>query len=218
VARPAEATASHAAHDLDVLGPLPPDAADELVARAAAQVAACPACSEIDADLRSLVVALRALGTSEPVRPAPRDFRLSVATAGRIRPRGPLGWLVRQFGSRGVAAARGVATGLVAIGLVGVLVSGWAPAGSLGGAAGGTEESGTVKDAATAAPAMAPAATMAATSATSSQVPGVAPAPAGRASAEVIDDRRLLLTVSVLALLVGVGLLLAAGWSLRRGR
>ena len=108
-----------------------PDHDDELVARLAvgdlvagsrddlrarAQVADCPACAELLADLRAIAVATAEL-------PAPRrtrDFRLTEADAARLRPAGWRG-LVARFGSPSFGFTRPLAAGLATLGIAGLL-------------------------------------------------------------------------------------------------
>jgi anti-sigma factor RsiW len=95
-------------------------AADDLseseAAEARALVASCPACAELHADLRSIMAATASL-------PAPRrarDFRLTDADAARLR---RTGWqrLVGRFGDPRLAFTRPLATGLVALGIAGLV-------------------------------------------------------------------------------------------------
>lgn len=136
-----------------------PDHDETLIARLAAAdltepeaaaarelVAACPACAELHADLRSIMAATASL-------PAPRrtrDFRLTDADATRLRRRG---WrrLLGGFGEPRLAFTKPLATGLVTLGIAGLV---FALAPSFLATAGLSMTSAT---AATAAPAFAPA-------------------------------------------------------------
>jgi len=109
-------------------------------------VAACPACAELHADLRSIMAATASL-------PAPRrtrDFRLTDADATRLRGRG---WrrLLGGFGEPRLAFTKPLATGLLTLGIAGLV---FALAPSFLATAGLSMTSAT---AATAAPAFAPA-------------------------------------------------------------
>lgn len=76
----------HAAHELEaVVAFADGELAGAELEAVAAQVDACRDCAELVADLRSLVLADRALAT--PVRP--RDFRLTAADAERLERLGP---------------------------------------------------------------------------------------------------------------------------------
>jgi hypothetical protein len=109
-------------------------AANDLAPReleaARAQVADCPACAELLADLRSIASATAQL-------PAPRrtrDFRLTEADSARLRPAGWRGLLAR-LGSPGFAFAKPLAGGLAALGVAGLILASL-PSG-LGGSAAG---------------------------------------------------------------------------------
>ena len=87
-------------------------------ASAARRVADCPACAELHADLRSIMAATATL-------PAPRrtrDFRLTEADAARLQ---RTGWrrLLGRFGDPRLAFTRPLATGLVTLGIAGLLLS-----------------------------------------------------------------------------------------------
>ncbi|MGH2463848.1 MAG: hypothetical protein ACRDGI_00155, partial [Candidatus Limnocylindrales bacterium] len=99
-------------HDETLIARLAAGDLDESEAgRARALVASCPACAEIESDLRSIIAATAAL-------PAPRrsrDFRLTEADAIRLR---GTAWrrFVGRFGGPRLAFTRPLATGLVALG------------------------------------------------------------------------------------------------------
>ena len=100
--------ARHAAGDLD---------ASE-IADARAQIAGCQACATLDADVRSIIAASAGL-------PAPRrtrDFQLTTADAARLRRRG---WrrILGRFGDPRLALTRPLATGLVTLGIAGLVVA-----------------------------------------------------------------------------------------------
>ncbi len=112
---------------------LPDNDRDGRLARS--QLADCPACAELLADLRAIVAATAAL-------PAPRrtrDFRLTEADAARLRPAGWRGLLAR-IGSPSFAFTRPLATGLATLGLAGLILASL-PAG-LGGSAASAPEAG----------------------------------------------------------------------------
>jgi len=94
------------------------DLDDRETAEANALVTACPACAQLQADLRAIMVATAAL-------PAPRrtrDFRLTDADAARLR---RTGWrrLVGRFGDPRLAFTRPLATGLVTLGIAGLVLA-----------------------------------------------------------------------------------------------
>ena len=111
-------------------------AADDLAPReleaARAQVADCPACAELLADLRSIASATAQLPAPRPTR----DFRLTEADAARLRPAGWRGLLAR-LGSPGFAFAKPLAGGLAALGIVGLILASF-PAGFGAGSASGS--------------------------------------------------------------------------------
>ena len=86
--------------------------------RATTQVAECPACAELLADLRTIATAVAAL--PEPRRT--RDFRVTEADAARLRPTGWRGALAR-LGSPSFAFTRPLAAGLATLGIAGLLIS-----------------------------------------------------------------------------------------------
>ncbi|MFP5344009.1 MAG: hypothetical protein ACLGIJ_13985 [Candidatus Limnocylindria bacterium] len=99
---------------------------DPLLAAAAAErggslpttLAACGDCRSLATDLRALALALPA--SAIPARP--RDLRLTVAAAARLRPRG---WrrVVALVGSARDGVTRPLAVGLTTLGIVGLLMS-----------------------------------------------------------------------------------------------
>ncbi|HSS36548.1 MAG TPA: hypothetical protein VLR93_09745 [Patescibacteria group bacterium] len=86
--------------------------------RATTQVAECPACAELLADLRTIATAVAAL--PEPRRT--RDFRVTEADAARLRPTGWRGALAR-LGSPSFAFTRPLAAGLATLGIAGLLIT-----------------------------------------------------------------------------------------------
>lgn len=122
------------------------DLTDREAADARSLVASCPACAELHADLRSIMAATASL-------PAPRrtrDFRLTEADAARLQ---RTGWrrLLGRFGEPRLAFTKPLATGLVTLGIAGLV---FAVAPSFLATAGLSPTSAT---AATAGPAFAPA-------------------------------------------------------------
>jgi hypothetical protein len=128
----------HLVHDLELVAR---SASGDLVASEAIAardlLAACPSCSALAADLRSIAAATRALpdaaARSAYLRPV-RDFRLSEADAARLRPRGLFG-LRRRLAAFGAGLdtglgfrTRGLGGALATLGLVGLLVSAGVPA------------------------------------------------------------------------------------------
>jgi hypothetical protein len=89
-------------------------------ARALAE--SCPACAQLETDLRSIMAATAGL----PAPSRTRDFRLTDADAARLR---RTGWrrLLGRFGDPRLAFTRPLATGLVALGIAGLVFAG-APA------------------------------------------------------------------------------------------
>ncbi len=79
-------------------------------------VASCPACAELETDLRSIMAATATLPTPRRTR----DFRLTDADAARLR---RTGWrrLVGRFGDPRLAFTRPLATGLVTLGIAGLV-------------------------------------------------------------------------------------------------
>jgi len=108
--------AAHAAGDLS--GPE--------AAAATAQIADCPDCATLDADLRALAASVRTLKAASH---APRDYRLTAEQAARLR--GGSWW---RRAVRDLASPRGLgrpfATAFTTLGLVGLLL-GSLPAGAL---------------------------------------------------------------------------------------
>lgn len=97
-------------------------AADDLTGQEAVEahqlVASCPACAQLHADLRSIMAATAGL-------PAPRrsrDFQLTEADAARLRGTG-LRRLLGRFGDPRLAFTRPLATGLVTLGIAGLVLA-----------------------------------------------------------------------------------------------
>jgi hypothetical protein len=131
------AARDHATHDRLLVAGLADRRDDALapsdLARARAQVASCPDCGLLLADLLS--VAAASPSAAMPARP--RDFTLTPADADRLRPRG-LRRLVGLIGTSRDAFSRPLAIGLTTIGLAGLLVGivpGALPSLGMGGAA-----------------------------------------------------------------------------------
>jgi hypothetical protein len=99
------------------------------------ELAACPACTALHADLVALAAAL----PSSAIPTRPRDFTLTPADAARLRPRG---WrrLLGAIGSSRDAVTRPLAIGLTTLGLAGLLVA-TVPGALPGGAATGALDS-----------------------------------------------------------------------------
>jgi hypothetical protein len=109
-----------------------PDHDETLIARLAAAdlsggelaeaqelVATCPACAELHADVRSIMAATAVL----PAPQRTRDFQLTEADAARLR---ATGWrrLLGRFGDPRLAFTRPLATGLVTLGIAGLVLAG----------------------------------------------------------------------------------------------
>jgi hypothetical protein len=161
----------HATHD-----PLRVAEAADRAGRLPADLAACPDCVALHADLVALASALPASGV--PARP--RDYRLTPADAARLRPGGWRRWLGTIGSSRDVIT-RPLAIGFTTLGLAGLLVA--TVPGALPGGAGtalAPEGGAPPTELAAGAPSMAPEAPAA--EATS------VPMPASQGPAEETDD------------------------------
>lgn len=118
-ARTAPPSADHGRHDRFLVASLlDEDLAAEVRARAEAQVATCPACAELLADLRAIAAATASL----PVPPRRRDFRLSPEDARRLRPRG-IRRFVAALGAPRLAVLRPLGTAMATLGLAGLLLT-----------------------------------------------------------------------------------------------
>ena len=102
------------------------DLSGQEAAAATTQIAGCPDCATLDADLRALAASVRTLPAAAH---APRDYRLTAEQAARLR--GGSWW---RRAARALSAPRGVgrpfATAFTTLGLVGLLL-GSLPAGAL---------------------------------------------------------------------------------------
>ncbi len=115
-----EAGARHAAHDRELVAAYADGSIDPKESPIAdALVASCADCAALDADLRALAGATRAMSTP----PRPRDFTLTPDDAARLR---PAGWrrFIAGIGTSRDALSRPLAIGLTTLGLVGVLIAG----------------------------------------------------------------------------------------------
>lgn len=118
--------ARHALHDEELIAAFATDGEDaDEVTRARTLIERCQACAGLHADLVAIGGALRAVASAETVaarRRAPRDFRLSVETANRVRP----GFAVLRLRDRIRAAlssfGRPVGMSLASLGIVGLLL------------------------------------------------------------------------------------------------
>ncbi len=110
---------TRADHDETLIARL---AADDVSTSEAAEahklVASCPACAELHADLRSIMAATTGLPTPKRTR----DFQLTAADAARLR---GTGWrrLLGRFGEPRLAFTRPLATGLVTLGIAGLVLA-----------------------------------------------------------------------------------------------
>jgi hypothetical protein len=127
------AIARHALHDEELVTAFAAgdveDAADE--ARARTFIERCATCRDLHRDLIGIRAAIRVSGTAEQraaTMTAPRDFRLSVEDAARLRPGMPIERLATKLGFRarldlGIATfGRPVGAAMATFGLVGLLV------------------------------------------------------------------------------------------------
>jgi len=111
----------HSTHDLVLLAAVAdrdPDPATQ--ATVEAMIASCADCAAIAEDLRALALALADLPTSLP---APRDMRLTVGDATRLRGGGLWRAILRPFGTSGMPALRPLAGVLTTLGIAGILLS-----------------------------------------------------------------------------------------------
>ncbi len=113
----------HGGHDLDLIAAASAgDLSEAEMARADALTRSCAECASIVADLRLVAEATRSLGSAfnGTAAPAPRDYRITESEAARLSRGGIVG--------SGFTLARQVwfhrlGTGLVALGLIALLVS-----------------------------------------------------------------------------------------------
>jgi hypothetical protein len=105
--------ADHAAHD-----PLLVAAAADRGGRLPADLAACPACTSLHAEL----VAIAAAVPTSALPARPRDYTLTPADAARLRPGGWRRWLA-AIGSARDVVTRPLAIGFTTLGLAGLLVA-----------------------------------------------------------------------------------------------
>lgn len=218
---------AHDRHDLELVARLA--AGDRGPGEAVAArdlLAACDACASLAADLRAIATATREVG-SAAVRAAsvasagsavaPRDFRLTVADAARLRRRGFLGRAGRSAWPAGLA--RGIGGALAILGLVGLVVSAGLPAFSGGAASAPTREeraSGGAADSASPVPAMWPPATDLHALAASSE-PSRTNDASGDGTSPVLTPWRVATIVSLVVLVTGLALLLIGRARYRTG-
>jgi hypothetical protein len=118
--------ARHALHDEELIAAFATDGdAVEGAERARSFVERCVACRDLHADLVAIGGSLRAVENAEAVaanQRAPRDFRLSIETANRLRP----GSVVLKLRDRLAAAigsfSRPVGVSMASLGVVGLLL------------------------------------------------------------------------------------------------
>lgn len=118
--------ARHALHDEELIAAFATDGdAVEDASRATSLIQRCVACRDLHADLVAIGGMLRAVEKAETVaatQPAPRDFRLSIETANRLRP----GSVVLRLRDRLAAAiasfSRPVGLSMASLGVVGLLL------------------------------------------------------------------------------------------------
>jgi hypothetical protein len=109
----------HAGHDLLLVASVVdrnPTAADRLAAER--QIAGCPSCAELAADLRAIALATAALPAVERTR----DFTLRPEDAARLQPGG---WrrIAAAFGAARLEVLRPLGAGLATLGLAGLLLA-----------------------------------------------------------------------------------------------
>jgi hypothetical protein len=105
------ASVEHDRHDLELIARVAAGDGSPADALAAETVRAdCGECRQLDADLRSIATATRALANDTAAVRAPRDFRLTPKDAARLHGRRLAGLFPARLGG-----------GLVALGLVGIL-------------------------------------------------------------------------------------------------
>jgi len=214
----------HAGHDLERIARVAAGDGSVTDDRAAAELRAeCAECARLDADLRAIATGLRELGGSSSVAPAPRDFRLTAADAARLRPAGLRGLLQGLWiGGVGVAARSRIGSGLVAIGIIGVLIGSGLPGGSTAGGpafgaigAASGPETNDVKTAASAPAVFAPLQSRLDQAAPPTDQTRGAAVDAGGSPAVAWGPA--LLALSIATILAGFGLLLAALGGRRAG-
>jgi hypothetical protein len=128
--------ARHALHDEELVVAFATDGDDaEDAARARTLVERCQACRDLHADVVAIGGALRSVPDAQAAaasRRAPRDFRLSVATANELRP-GSVVLRLRDRIREAIASfGRPVGMSLASLGVVGLLLGTLTLAGSAG--------------------------------------------------------------------------------------
>jgi hypothetical protein len=147
------AVARHALHDEELVAAFAADDVDDPadVERARSFVDRCAMCRELHDDLRQIRSATQGSGSAAQraaTMTAPRDFRLTLEDAARLRPGSPIARLSSQLGwggrlRLGVATfGRPLGAGLATLGVAGLLIGSLALSGSpfalmVGGAASG---------------------------------------------------------------------------------
>jgi hypothetical protein len=118
--------ARHALHDEELIAAFATDGeAVEDAERARGFVERCIACRDLHADLVAIGGMLQAVEKAEAVaatQPAPRDFRLSIETANRLRP-GSVALKLRDRLAAAIGSfGRPVGLSMASLGVVGILV------------------------------------------------------------------------------------------------
>jgi hypothetical protein len=127
------AAARHALHDEELIAALAAGDIDDSTEaeRARAIVERCAMCRELHDELLVIRSAIQASGNAAQraaTRPAPRDFRLTVEDAARLRPGSPVARLGARLGWRGrlslgiAAFGRPLGAGLATLGVAGLLI------------------------------------------------------------------------------------------------
>ena len=144
------AIARHALHDEELIAAFASEDLDDAETdRARALVDRCAPCRELHVDLTMLRTAIQASGSAEQRAgsiTAPRDFRLTVADAARLRPGSPIARVAERLGFRarlglGIAAfGKPLGAAMATFGVVGLLLGsltlGGTPFAAMSGGAG----------------------------------------------------------------------------------
>ena len=118
--------ARHALHDEELIAEFATDGdAVEDAERARSLIERCVACRDLHADLVAIGGMLRAVEKAEAVaatQPAPRDFRLSIETANRLRPGSAVLRLRDRLPAAIASLSRPVGMSMASLGVVGLLL------------------------------------------------------------------------------------------------
>lgn len=202
------ASVGHDGHDLELIARVAAgDGSPTEVQAAETLRLECTGCRELDADLRAIALSTRALATATEAVRAPRDFRITPRDAARLRG--------RRLGDLFPARLGG---GLVALGLVGILfgsgILGVFP--GLGSAGAAAPAQQTIDERSSGAPGavFGPAQTAASSGYAAAAGKDTATTGGPREAARGIGPNDWFLIMSGVAIVAGIGILLAA----RNGR